>query len=273
MSEQDQHGEPANPWTFSVHLRPANLLIFCLFVHGWFVILHLHLAEHPNPGAAVLGQSFDLLRESSLPTTWAVLQAVAVAGVAGLVALCLGAQGVPKNRRVGWVFASGLFALIAMDDAAGLHERLGAITSLELMTNLGYPSYPWHIVVAPIFAGLLMLVLYLLWADLGKVKGCRALVVAAVACFGFSQVIDFYEGIDRMSQGALIAIPKSLPAWMVVEEVVEMAGTALFLCAFVAVLKDRVQGLPLVVVAEAEPGKEVAAPPELAPVRAMGTNQ
>lgn len=229
-----------------IRFSPRGLLILCLFIQGWFVILHLHLANHTSPGVTLLGQAFDLTREGSIPTSWACLQAIGVGITALLILLLRQRQGIPTSHSTGWVIAAILFITIAIDDAASLHERIGAITSLGMMDNLGYPSYPWHIVVAPGFALGLLLAVYLLWGDLKQVRGGRTLVVVAVACFGLSQCIDFVEGLERMSKLPMEVLSKPLPYWMIVEEVLEMVGTALFWCAFAACLFRATLGIPLV---------------------------
>jgi len=218
----------------------------CLFIQGWLVILHCRLANDPNPGVAVLGQAFDLTRENSIPTVWAFLQAFGVATIAWLVLGLRRRQGIPMRHSFGWMIAAILFLTIAVDDAASLHERIGSITSLGLIDGIGYPSYPWHLTVAPLFASGVILIVFFLWDDLKEVRGGRALVVAAVACYAISQGIDFVEGVERMSNLPMAGISKLLPHSMVIEEVLEMAGTAMFGCAFAACLLKQVAGIPII---------------------------
>ncbi len=225
---------------------PRSLLLLCLFIQAWLVFLHMRLADHENPGVTVLGQAFDVTRESSVPTSWAFLQAVGVAVTAAWVAILLRVQGVTLGRRIGWIGAAFLFGAIAIDDAAALHERFGSITSLDLMRDLGYPSYPWHVTVAP-FLGLgLLTILALVWRDIASVPRGRILILLALGCFGFSQGIDFVEGIERMSSLPTEALSKALPPWMMIEETLEMVGTALILYVFVAFLARRACGLQFV---------------------------
>ncbi len=218
--------DKSHPW-------PGNLLIFCLFVEAWLIFLHFRIALHPNASVSVLGQAFDFTRESSLPSFWGCLVAFFTGIFAYLVSFCLGRFGGAKSALLGWKIVAVLFIVFAVDDAIGMHERIGAITSLDLMDSIGYKSYPWHIVVAPIFGISLLIALVLIWKSVRSVKGLLPMLALGIFSFGAAFGFDVVEGIEQMKGisklDQLGEMVEFLPYLMLMEEVLEMAGTTFFL--------------------------------------------
>ncbi|MCP3994341.1 MAG: hypothetical protein GY722_04635 [bacterium] len=57
----------------------------------------------------------------------------------------------------------------------------------------------------------------------------------------------YLEGLDRMSGKSIGNLMLAVNDWMLAEKILEMAGTALFLCTFCVFLKDHLVGTPVVV--------------------------
>ncbi len=212
--------------------QARNLLIVCLFVEAWLIFLHVKLALHATPTVRALGQAFDITREASIATYWSCLLAFG-AGLACLfVAKLLRRNGSSKLRHRGWCFAGVVFVCLSIDDAIAFHEKIGAITSLGLMRSLNYPSYPWHVTVAPIVIIGLLLAAIVIWREVRKIEGLTTMLLLALGCFAVALGLDIVEGIKEMSAMAAMEIvpdPEYLPIMMLTEEVLEMVGTTIIL--------------------------------------------
>jgi hypothetical protein len=211
---------------------PRNLLIVALFTEGWLIFLHLRLAYNASATDSVLGQAFDFTRESSLPTYIGCVIALGVSIAALLVHLLKEKRENSKLSKYGWLVAAALFAIISFDDAIGMHERIGAITSLELMEKLSYPGYPWHITFAPFIGGGLLAVVFLIWRDVRSIPGLASMLILALFCYIAAFGCDVIEGFEKMvlTRGiAPVEANPQLPLLMLTEEVLEMAATSLFL--------------------------------------------
>ena len=219
---------------------PRNVLIVCLFVEAWLIFLHFRLTQYENPTVTLLGQAFDLTRESALPTYWSSLLALGVGASALAVFLVEKAKGKPSVSKVAWLVAAILFTCISLDDAMAFHERLGAITSLDLMERLHYRSYPWHITVAPLFALGFLAIAIPIWRAVKCLPGLTFMLLVGFACYGGAIALDFVEGIYQMSRaGSTPPAFLNLPMLMVTEEALEMAGTTFFLYVFFSYFLHR----------------------------------
>lgn len=211
---------------------PRNVLISCLFIEVWLIVLHFHVALHPKPTVRVLGQALDFTRESSLPTFFGSLLAFAISVAAFLVSRFQEQKTGVTLRKVAWMGLAGLFLIIAIDDSIAMHERIGSITSLKFMEDIHYPSYPWHVTIAPFLAlGLLSIVL-MIWRDIQSVKGLVPMLLVSLGCYAAAIGMDFMEGIEQMGSSHLepdMIKDDMLPILMLTEEVIEIAATVVFL--------------------------------------------
>lgn len=212
--------------------RARNLLIACLFVEAWLVFLHFRLAMHATPSVRLLGQAFDVTRESSVATYWSSLLALGVGVISFFTAYLLRENGASALRSRAWMFIGTVFVLISVDDAIAFHEKIGSITSLGIMRSLNYSSYPWHITVAPFIALGLLLAVYFIWKDIRKVNGLSAMLILALVCFAAAFGLDYVEGLKEMvavNSGELAPGSEHLPLLRLTEEMLEMGATTLFL--------------------------------------------
>lgn len=149
---------------------PASLIARRLFQACALMVL-LGMAAHavlwwapPEFGKLrTIARLFDLNEERTVSTAYAVGQLLLAAGVAGLVAARCWRSGDPCRRP--WAGLALLILLLALDEQAGLHERLTA-PMRELLGSeepLGLLYYAWVVPgavlvlgVALVFAGFLL---------------------------------------------------------------------------------------------------------------------
>ena len=206
--------------------QARNLLIVCFFIEAWLIFLHVTLALHATPTVRALGQAFDVTREASIATYWSCLLALGTGLACLFVANLLRRSSASKLRYRGWIFAGVVFVLVSIDDAIAFHEKIGAITSLGLMNSLKYPSYPWHITVAPIVVTGLLLAAFFIWRDIRKIRGLTAMLLLALGCFAVALGLGFMEGVSEMAAMESVvptAASEHMPIIMLTEEVLEMA--------------------------------------------------
>lgn len=161
---------------------------------------------------------FDVNGEAN-PVAWlssAVLLTIAFG--AGLAAAADRAAGRSRRLWLGWAMVSALFALLSLDEAAGLHELAGEkahrLIDVEALPSL----YTWVLVVAPV--GLVVAALLVRWAKeaLGLRSPSGKLTLAAVALW---LVVPALEALDPSLGGPVLL--------SVIEESLEAAGEALML--------------------------------------------
>jgi len=222
--------------------RARDLLIAFLFIEVWLVFLHFQLALHTTPTVRALGQAFDITRESSIATYWSSLLALCVGMVCFFVAIQRRQSATTKPGYRKWIFAGVVFVCLSIDDAIAFHEKIGAITSLGLMHALNYPSYPWHVSVAPIIIICLLTAVIGIWRDVRKIKGLTALLLLALGCFAAALGLDFLEGVEEMAalQTGAASSP-GLPSRMVIEELLEMVGTTFLLYVVFAYMTSQMR--------------------------------
>jgi hypothetical protein len=186
----------------------------------------------------------NLAREDGVGTWFGATQATAVGAV-------LGAIGWIERRvgrgAAGWWTLGALFAYIGLDDALGVHERVGSAvrnTTGSAVFDL-MPSYSWQVVFVPIFGGAALFMLAFLWQRLSP--SLRRGLFVALGCFVVAVGIDFVEGLD----GVFDAIADALGvrhytlshAAKVTEEILEMLGTTTFLAVFATRLVEGLAAL------------------------------
>lgn len=180
---------------------------------------------------------FNIAREESFPTWFASTQALAVAvTAAGLWRI---------TARQSWAWVAGFFLYISIDDAAQVHERVStalADTFPTLPFLSDYPSFSWHLLIAPILAAALLAVGAQLWVS-DPTRQTKLLVVAGLAAFAVSQGIDVLEGVDGLFDGwadDLGVAPYTVGHGLrTVEEMLEMLGTLALWVPMLRLTSDR----------------------------------
>lgn len=217
----------------------AKLTLCAFFIQAWLVVLHFRLAGHDSLNVRVVGRAFDLTREATIPNAFSALLALAAGVAAGVLAGLFRRDNTSKARWMGWLGVMIVFLYIAADDASSLHERINAVVSLEFIAAINYPSYPWHVVLFPCFALAIAVSLWLVRADITRDLSQKLALIGALLCFAISQGFDFIEGWETMNRNPNDPISAQLLQMIVVEEVLEMIGTSLFLYVFlIAILTE-----------------------------------
>lgn len=196
----------------------ASLALQAVVLVGDIVLNYLDVFDHIS-----IRRIFNIAREESFPTWFASTQALAVS---------LTAAGLWRmTRRRGWAWVSAFFLYVSIDDAAEVHERVSTALSdtfptLPLLSD--YPSFSWHLLIAPILAAGLLAVAAFMWR-VDPSRRTKALVVAGLAAFAVSQGIDVLEGVDGLFEGWAsdlgVADYTVGHGFRTVEEMLEMLGT------------------------------------------------
>lgn len=108
-----------------------------------------HRADVAAPGTYRAGtwlavmKLFDVNSEANVPAWVSSSLLLAGAAMAGLVGVVVRRSGGPDVGR--WFALSGVLGLLSVDEAAGLHERLGGPTQAVLGGAAAVPHFGWVI--------------------------------------------------------------------------------------------------------------------------------
>jgi hypothetical protein len=212
----------------------AVLWIQLVLMLGDLVFNYLDVLGHIS-----IRRIFNVAREQSLPTWFASLQA-------GLVAVTAWVLWRLERAR-GWLLVAIFFLYISIDDASEVHERVSTALSERFPTLpflADYPSFSWHLLIAPILAACLLAVGVYLWMRIPTGR-TRLLVVAGLAAFGVSQSLDVLEGIDGLFEGWAqdlgVADYTVGHGFRSVEELLEMLGTTALWAPMLLRLGDTIE--------------------------------
>ena len=203
---------PATPGPVSVDVHVGRLIrglaLACVGFELLLVGLDYYVSYTGLSRFGTVRRLTNITREDSLASWFGSSQTLLVALTVGLIWLVLRRQGATRGRRMGWLVLALFFALMAVDDGAMLHERLGTLvedlhsddaaggpatqTGARLLE--AFPSYAWQVVALPFFIVLGAFTLVFLWRELVG-RRPRALLVAALACFAVAVGLDFVEGL------------------------------------------------------------------------------
>ena len=161
------------------------------------------------PGGGAL-RVFDLNKEQTFPATFSGLLLLG----AGFMALLNGVVRCPDPRdRVWWLVLAGVFAFLGVDEIAALHE------AIQDRVHVWGQATLTPIVIAGVAAWLIAL------TRLRSSPGAARLFVLGAAAWILSQGID-------------VALNESHGWTVVPEELVEMAGSALFGVALLVAVRE-----------------------------------
>ena len=143
---------------------------------------------------------FNITREDSIASWFAVTQNWMAGLTAGAIALIVSSQNCARRRRIGWFIMMTFLLYMAMDDGTAFHERVG--TSVKSMFQDdeseslgGFPSYVWQLVFLPIFGAFGLFMLWFLNSELGLTFD-KLLVLGAIGLLMTAVAADFFEGIN-----------------------------------------------------------------------------
>ncbi|MCK5683013.1 hypothetical protein KAJ27_02795 [bacterium] len=150
-----------------------------------------------------------------------------------------------KQKKNGWIFTAFLFLYLSMDDVGHLHENIGKVFEriyrfqlydTQLMDIISrYPSYPWQIILGPLFLIVGSYLLFFLIQNLAE-KKLILLVLLSFCCVGTSIGLDFFEGY-RVTPFLRVTDFFGHVDWfshvlIVIEETFELIATSIILYVF-----------------------------------------
>jgi hypothetical protein len=234
-------GSAASPSAIQVNSQVwiRRIICFCLVFILIIALADIFLNMLQWLPGRDLRLSFNIARESSLGTWFSATQALFVS----LTAFAILATKIHDSSwldKFGWTIVACFFLFVSFDDAAKFHERFGdtLMRGYEryLHESIGswFPSWGWQLFVAPFFA---LAGLFIFWFLFISLKPrLRYFVFAGLALFATAVGLDFVEGM-----GLEVFEPYNVGHSMrLLEEVLEMLGTNLFLYTFLTVLSERV---------------------------------
>ncbi len=215
-----------------------RILVTVLWIQVAVMAANLLFNFFDIAGHISIRRIFNVAREESLPTWFASLQAL-------LVSVTAWALWRIEARR-GWLFVALFFLYVSIDDAAAVHERVATALSdtfptLPLLES--YPSFSWHLLVAPILAAGLFAVAVYMWRRI-PTRRTLLLVGAGLAAFAISQSLDVLEGIDGLFEGWAadlgVADYTVSHGFRATEEWLEMLGTTALWAPMLLLLGDSI---------------------------------
>lgn len=192
----------------------------------------------------------NITREDGIPNWFSSTQMLVVG-----VVLALTSFAVKKNpaagakKWLGWAVIAAFFLFMGFDDGTKFHERMGTAfqdfsrqwTWLQAISD-SYPSYSWQMLFGPLFAGMGLFILVFLWQELDD-KSLRKNLLRALGLYAAAVLLDFFEGVEKYAvlewnpyEGLSLLFAtttKSVRHYSkLVEEIIEMFGSTLFLVIF-----------------------------------------
>lgn len=216
-------GDPSGPVRLAAALVGGAALLVALSLATRYAAYRADVtAPGSQPAAAwhSVMKLFDVNSESNLPTWYSASLLLAAAVGTGLVAVLVARAGGRDAGR--WWLLAGILALLSLDEASALHERLGGPAE-DLLGSTGVGPFVW---VLP--AGVLALVAGLSFLGfLGRLPApVRRHLLGAGALFLTGAVL-----LEAVS-GLVLEAAGDRAAYLLVtaaEEGTEMAAAAWFL--------------------------------------------
>jgi hypothetical protein len=218
------------------------VFLACLIVEVALVYLDLTVNWLHWSDYSPIRRLFNTTREDALASWFAVTQTVFVALFAWIIHAIGRKQGISGPRLAGWLLVALFFSYMAIDDGAAVHERIGSAFKEREGGSVGFVSYPWQMLLAPVFAAMGLFLLGFLWFELPRATD-RVRVFGALTCLAVAMSMDFVEGMEDgyawfvenygWKNATIRHFSKSL------EEFLEMLGMTLFLVTFLGQVARR----------------------------------
>ncbi len=187
-----------------------NLLIGCIAFEVFFVLIDAFITYGKLIDISPIRGLCNIAREDGLASWFMVIQTFMAGLTLWAIFLVERARLSTRWTRAGWGILALFFTVMAADDGAEIHERLGntflavvyAAPSGEGPPSLGtrildfFPSYPWQALLLPFFAGMGLFLLLFLWRKLDP-PSSRIVIVAALGLFVVAVGLDFIEGLEK----------------------------------------------------------------------------
>ncbi len=185
-----------------------------------------------------LGQQFDLKLEGNFAVWYSSVLLLLAGFGAFLAERRMRALAPDRFASLAWWLVGTCFIVLSLDETAQLHERIGTrftkhVAIVPGLTDAAPSVFGWLVALSPLIVAFVVCVRAAALQLTAIDRRSRRLMLAALACWLGVLVAEFVQarlyraGLDRSVQGAL-------------EEGLEIAGSTLFLFAFVGLLR-RVQ--------------------------------
>jgi hypothetical protein len=245
-------GGAGGPLSIDVRLRPLLTGLFwsLVLVEAGLVALDLLVAHHGTAFPRSLRELFNLTREDSVGTWFASTLTFLVALALWAVFLLVRRAGAPGKSSWSWGAVAAFFTYASLDDGSKFHERVGgvlsrAISGPDLREGIFpyFPSYPWQVIFAPLFAAMGLAILYVVFKELQD-RSARNLVLSGLGLLVAAIAVDFVEGVPKYSGFSFADFVRPGTAnarhyAKVFEEFLEMLAMNLILVGFLAHLLRR----------------------------------
>jgi hypothetical protein len=176
------------------------------------MILALGVLGSLRGGAGIRG--FDLDAEENIPSAFSAVLPIG----AGILAFVLAPRVAKGRQRLAWYALAGAFVWMGFDEFAQVHETLERITGID-----------WQILYAP-FVVVIAVAWFNVLRTVWPVAPARLMLIGGAAAWFLAQILEQvqWNGDQRRS---------GYTEMMVAEELLEMAGSALFLLSMLAALR------------------------------------
>ena len=235
---------PAGSTVFTVDTGRFLWIVFlsCFIIELSLVYLDLTINWLRWSEYDPIRRLFNTTREDGLASWFAVTQTVFVALTAWILWAINRKQGLSYPRQAGWFIVAFFFTYMAIDDGAVVHERLGSAFKASKGGQVDFMSYPWQLLLAPVFAAMGLFLVVFLRREMPHPSD-RVRIMGAITCFAVAMYMDFVEGMDGgydrlveifgWSDETIRHFAKSI------EEFIEMLGITLFLITFLGQIAHR----------------------------------
>jgi len=217
---------------------PRTLSWYLWLVCCGLVVCDSVLTFHDVTGYYVFHRVFDMTREESIPNWYASILLFCIGLTSLLIYVVQRGEGVRRSDASPWLFFSGFFTFLSMDDGAKIHERLGSF--FRELTEEGEgifwvfqdvldsaSTYSWQVFVLPVFlfVGFFML----LWGyQHVRNPETQRWVIFGSVCIALAIGVDYFEGLVDNEVVSLDgrAFSEDMIAHYqrVIEEFLEMSG-------------------------------------------------
>lgn len=184
-----------------------NMLIFLIGFEVFLVLIDATINYSKWIDIGAVRRLSNIAREDGLGTWFMATQTLFASLMLFLIYLLHRSAGSRKRIAIGWLVLALFFVVMAADDASQIHERLGSAFEAAVGTDEGapstglgrmldaFPSYPWQLLLMPIFAVMGLFMFNFLWEQLGDNRA-RIKLVVALTFFVTAVMLDFIEGME-----------------------------------------------------------------------------
>ncbi len=238
-----------------------NILVLFISIDLFLVALDLSFSYAGILNNLAVEQLFNLAREGSLGSWFSSTQLLLTGLILWLLFFrFLNDIDTQSFKKYGWALIALFFTLMAIDDAAAIHETIGSsyedivsnadevgdVIGGEILEN--YPSYSWQVILGPVFLLMGLFIFVFLWIEF-SLYSMRLLLIAALSCYAIAVGLDYVEGLYGGYKTIIVATALDYDSVRhlskVIEEFLEMLGTTFFLTLFITHLAMHTESVEL----------------------------